>query len=292
MERQLGSLLLVALCVPLGVLLRRDLQTATLNHWALRVALPAITLLSMHRVQKLEPALVASVWVVLGGGMLWTLILGKALGWDRQTIGAVVLCAAFSNTSFVGFPLLEAYVGHDALPYAAQIDQLGSFFLVSTVGQVIASVAAGGATSPRKLLLAMARFPAVYASILGLLSRDWPMPAAVEELLARLGSTLSPVALVAVGTTLQLPKAGMWRELALGLGYKLVVAPLLLLLFLPAVGLHGLPAKVALLEGAMAPMTTAALISLEYRLRPDLTAGLVGIGIPLSIGTVYLWSLL
>ncbi|HNH48531.1 MAG TPA: AEC family transporter, partial [Myxococcota bacterium] len=130
----MGSLLLVAFCVPLGVLLRRDLQTATLNHWALHVALPAITLLSMHRVQKLEPALVASVWVVLVGGVVWSLILGKLLGWDRQTIGAVALCAAFSNTSFVGFPLLEAYVGQEALPHAAQVDQLGSFFLVSTVG--------------------------------------------------------------------------------------------------------------------------------------------------------------
>ncbi|HND34775.1 MAG TPA: AEC family transporter, partial [Myxococcota bacterium] len=219
----MGSLLLVAFCVPLGVLLRRDLQTATLNHWALHVALPAITLLSMHRVQKLEPALVASVWVVLVGGVVWSLILGKLLGWDRQTIGAVALCAAFSNTSFVGFPLLEAYVGQEALPHAAQVDQLGSFFLVSTVGQGIASVAAGGSTSPRKLLLAMAKFPAVYASILGLLSRDWPMPAPLEELLARLGSTLSPVALVAVGTTLQLPKVGILRELALGLGYKLVL---------------------------------------------------------------------
>ncbi len=287
----MGSLLLVVLCVPLGVLLRRELQTATLNHWALYVALPAITFLSMHRVQTLEPALVASVWVVLAGGIGWSLVLGKLLGWDRQTIGAIILCAAFSNTSFVGFPLLEAYVGPSALPLAAQVDQLGSFFLVSTVGQGIAAVAAGGSANPWKLLGKMARFPAIYASVLGLASRGWPLPEAVEELLARMGSTLSPVALVAIGTTLQWPKADTWRELSLGLGYKLVLAPILLLFFLPAVGLYGLPAKVALLEGAMAPMTTAALISLEYRLRPELTASLVGIGIPISIGTVYLWSL-
>lgn len=287
----MGSLLLVALCVPLGVLLRGNLQTATLNHWALYVALPAITLLSMHRVQTLELALIASVWFVLAGGIVWCLVLGKLLSWDRQTVGALILCSAFSNTSFVGFPLLEAYVGPQALPAAAQVDQLGSFFLVSTVGQGIAAAAAGGSASPRKLLMSMARFPAIYASVLGLLSRDWPMPAAVEELLARLGSTLSPVALVAIGTTLRLPKADTWRELSLGLGYKLVLAPTLLLFFLPAVGLQGLPAKVALLEGAMAPMTTAALISLEYRLRPELTASMIGMGIPLSIGTVYLWSL-
>jgi hypothetical protein len=48
-------------------------------------------------------------------------------------------------------------------------------------------------------------------------------------------------------------------------------------------------AKVAMLEMAMPPMLGASIIAMEHDLEPDLIALLIGIGVPLSMLTTWLW---
>ncbi len=84
--------------------------------------------------------------------------------------------------------------------------------------------------------------------------------------------------------------AGRLAALGLGLGYRLVLAPLALVLMYLALGQAGDPvAKVAMLEMAMPPMLGASIIAIDHDLEPDLVALVIGIGVPLSLITALGW---
>src|SRR5688500_17347939 len=116
-----------------------------------------------------------------------------------------------------------------------------------------------------------------------------------NDALARIGATVAPIALFAVGCQLRLGELWSRRgELALGLGYKLVLGPLLI----AALCLVLLDSKdpetafaqtVVIFEAAMGPMIGAAVVANHYKLDSALTSLMVGIGIPLSLLIAPLW---
>jgi len=116
-------------------------------------------------------------------------------------------------------------------------------------------------------------------------------PSWSSTVLQRLGDTLAPLALVSVGFQLRLGHlAGNGRNLALGLMFKLFLAPLLLYFLLVGVlGGHGLVTQVTLFEAAMGPMITGAIVAIEHDLDPPLVSLMVAVGIALSFFTLTAW---
>ena len=53
----------------------------------------------------------------------------------------------------------------------------------------------------------------------------------------------------------------------------------------------GFIAKISIFESAMAPMVTGVIIATEYNLNPKLSNIILSIGIPVSLGTTFLWTL-
>lgn len=285
----MASLLVVALCLGAGVLLRGRLEPAPLNVYLLNVALPALALVAM-RGAPVSPWAVASVWLVFLAAAAGFRALGRVFGWDRATIGCLVLTCGLSNTSFVGFPLLEALIGAEAIPVAVAMDQLGSFLLVCSLAPAVAAVAAGQAWSARALAARLVRFPALWAVIAALIVPAAWWPQIVIDACARIAATLSPVALVAVGAQLRLPEAGARGPFAAGLLYKLALAPLFVWAWMRAGGGDPFVTRVAVLEAAMPPMVTGALLAQAYGLRGELAGALLGVGVPLGILTVWGWD--
>lgn len=278
----------MALCLAGGLLLRGRLDPAPLTTYVLQVALPALAIAALHDAPLPSFWAVSSVWLVFGAASLVFYALGRVFRWDRATIGCLILCCGLSNTSFFGFPLLEATIGPHAIPFAVPIDQLGSFFIATTAAPAVAAVASGQAVDARALVGRMLRFPALWAVLAAFLVPSWPGP--LLDALERIGQTLSPVALVAVGAQLRLPDREGAGPISLGLAYKLVLAPALVWGWVALGGLSGLGARVAVLESAMSPMVTGALLAVAYGLRPRLAGALLGVGAPLSLFTVWLWS--
>jgi hypothetical protein len=297
---QLVGLLVASLV--LGVIARRSgrfpEQTAlALNAFVLNVALPALVLRAVHKV-SLAPELLAAAatpWLVFGGAWLFFRAVGPRLGFAPGTVSALVLTGGLSNTAFVGLPLIEGLMGREGLQVAVVVDQLGSFLVLGTVATLFASHAAAHDTRPGALLRKVVGFPPFLALVAAVVLRPWAYPGWLEVVLGRLGDLLTPLALFSVG--FQLRPSGMKgrvRALVLGLGYKLALAPLgitLLLLLLPGMG--RLTFEVTVLQAAMAPMVTAAILAAEHELDPPLAALMVGLGIPLSFASVpiVLWLL-
>ncbi|MBN8922486.1 MAG: AEC family transporter [Rhodanobacter sp.] len=294
------ALLLLFLCLVLGILVRRFAQPPAgivhgLNWWVLNIALPALVL---ELVPRLKPDAtlwfpVAAMWVVFFGAWLLFAWLGPRLGWSRGRTGALVLVCGLGNTSFMGYPLLQALHGDAGLTLAVVADQLGCFPLLASVGVVVACLYAGRAADPRRIVRRIVTFPAfvalVVAIVAGLLG-GWP--AVLDGVFKPLGETMTPLALFSVGLQFRLQAGqGLLGATAWGLGWKLLLAPALCWVLGVTAGVGGLVLTAGVLQAAMAPMVSAAILADEYGLDPKLANTVLGAGIVLSLLTVPLMNL-
>lgn len=296
----LPSLTLLLLCFGLGVVARRAARlppapAPALNAWLLQVSLPALVLRALHGITVRPQLLLAASapWLVFLGAMglgLWALRRGRV---SRGSAGALILTAGLGNTAFVGLPVVEGLAGREGVPIAVVADQLGTFLALTLLSLPLATRLAALSLSPSGLIRRVVFFPPFLALVAALLLRPVAFPAWVDALLQRLGDTLSPLALFSVGWQLRVSALrGRVPLLVAGLGYKLLLAPLVSAGVLLLLGMRGLPLQVATLQAAMPPMVTAGIVATEYGLDPDLAALMVGVGVPLGFLTLPLvWGL-
>jgi hypothetical protein len=290
------ALLLLLGCLALGVLVARYAHPPQglaqgINWWVLYIALPALVLELIPRL-KFDPQLwflVVVMWIVFLGAWALAAILGRSLGWSRARIGVVALTGGLSNTAFTGYPLIEALHGKEGLALAVITDQLGCSIVLTTGGIFVASLYSGGARPPAKQLVGrVLLFPAFLALVAGLVAGvagGWP--SAVESVFARVGGTLAPLALFSVGLqfALRLGRSQLGAA-ALALTWKLALAPLVVYLVGYGSGIEGLTLTVGVLQAAMAPMISAAVLAERHRLEPEIANMALGAGAVISLVTV------
>jgi malate permease and related proteins len=296
----MANIILLAVCLLAGVGLKKTgrfpaATPAALNAFIIHISLPALAILHIHNM-KLDPSLVLTAsmaWLLFGCAWALFTFAGRVFKLDRETVGALILVAGLGNTSFVGLPMIEAYFGKEYLGVGIIADQLGSFMVLSTLGILVATFYSSGNVSPRQMARKVLMFPPFQALILALLLKPVYFPEWTMTILEKLGSTLTPLALVSVGFQLQF--AGINAELkslTLGLIYKLLLGPAIIyLLYVSLLGATGTVVQVTIFEAAMAPMITAGIIAIDHDLKPQLVGMLVGIGIPLSFVTLHFWHM-
>lgn len=294
------NITLIIVCLILGILLKRikDFPEATplaLNNFVIYISLPALALIHIPRIEldvsMLYPILTS--WIVLLFALLIILLLGHLFQWDRKTIGCLLLTAGFGNTSFVGFPIIEALYGSEALSIALLVDQPGTFVAVTTIGIIIASVYSTGKTRKRIILKRVVLFPPFLAFTLAIILNLTGLQAEGVALgvLEALGATITPLAITAVGMQLSINMNGQsLKPLVMGLGYKLLIAPaILFVIYVMITGGSGMEVKVSIMEAAMAPMVTGSIIAMSYGLNSRLAALMIGFGVPVSFLTLGGW---
>jgi hypothetical protein len=297
----MGTLLLLFVCLLLGALVARYAKPPAgivhgINWWVINIALPALVL-------ELVPKLgidaqlwfpVAAMWVVFFGGWLLFATLGRWLGWSRERIGALTLVCGLGNTSFMGYPMMQALHGKEGLALAVVADQLGCFPLLASAGVAVASLYAGKVPQPMVIARRILTFPSFLALILSVIVGalgGWP--AMLDSVFTPIGATLTPLALFSVGMQFKFHLGErQLSALTLGLGWKLLIAPLACWLLGTAAGVGGLTLTVGVLQAGMAPMISAAILADEYKLEPSLANTILGAGIVLSLVTVPLGNLL
>ena len=292
------NLWLLGACLLLGVALRLTRRMpegspAVLNSYVINIALPALTLYYVHRMDIVPNVAysVAAPWLMFGIVAVLFHFVGKALGWKRETVGGIILVGSLANTSFVGLPMIESFYGAEHMGLGIIIDQLGTYLVLSTLGILLAAVYSVGRVSIASVSRRVFGFPPLLALILALGLQSITFPETLELVLERLGSTLAPVALVSVGYQLRLDQvAGRAIPLAAGLTFQLVIGPLIVMgILFGVVGFSGISAQVTVFELAMAPQIGAAIVAMEYKLDAPLVTLMVGLGIPLSFLTLPLW---
>lgn len=284
---------LVAILLALGKLasafkLFEESGAEAINRFVILIALPAMVLKVLPGLQLgpelLKLALIPYACAAGVGALVW--FISGALGFPRATRIALVALSVVGNTAFLGYPMVRALLGEDALPAALVFDQFGSFVLLAAAIPWLIALAQSDKPPPKLALLKrMLSFPPLVAVALALLL---PAPSGMAlALVDKLAATLVPLSCFAVGLKLKFRLQAADRgPLALGLAAKLLAFPLLAALVAKALGLDPKLAQVAVFQAAMPTMISAAAMLASAGLKPELGAALVGYGLLLSMLTL------
>jgi predicted permease len=292
------NILLLFLCLAAGVALRAsgrvpDNAHQAINGVIINIALPALTLLQIHGIRLHRDLLfpILMPWLMFAGVSTGIWLVARKVRLAIATTGALILTAGLANTSFVGVPMIESFYGSSYMSIGLLIDQLGTYLVLSTLGITIACLCSRGTASVSEIARRVATFPPLIALVLALLLMPITYPPIVNDILQRLGNMLAPLALVSVGLQLRLGVLrGRLSPLMLGLGVKLLLAPLLLaIVYLELLGQTGNLARVTLFESAMGPQIGGAIVATQYGLDPPLVTLMVGIGSVIAFVTLPMW---
>jgi predicted permease len=299
----MSSIILVFLCLLIGVLLRRvpafpATSPVVLNQFIIYISLPALALYAIPEVELDRSVLlpVGVAWICFACAAAFFYTLGRIYGWSKKLVGCLILTAGLGNTSFVGFPIIEALYGKEGLQTAILVDLPGTFVVVSTLGIALAAYFSKGQADVKAIMQKIVTFPPFLIFVLAFVLNvaDLHFPAELKEVFNRLGSTVTPLALVSVGMQLRIERRSKhWQFLGLGLLYQLILAPAIIyVLYVLVLGERGRVVQISILEAGMAPMITASIVAISYGLKPRLASMMVGFGIPLSFLTLAIWYLL
>ncbi|MEO5845553.1 MAG: AEC family transporter [Caldimonas sp.] len=295
----MANFLILGACLLAGILLQQtrrvpDNAPAAINAVILHVSLPALTLVHLHDFDfdsaHLGPVLMPWLLFAIGAGVFW--VVGRWMRWPAPTTGALMLVGGFGNTSFIGLPMIESLHGREGMALGLLIDQLGSYLALSTVGLLVAtSYSAQGRLAPAAMLRRVLTFPPFLALVLALALMPIAFPPELKAALARMGDTLAPLALISVGLQLRFEAVREYlRPLCVGLAYKLVACPAMVVLLLLVMDAGpDMPRHVSVIEASMPPMIGAGIVAAQANLAPRLVSMMIGVGIPIGLLTASGW---
>ncbi|ALO46537.1 AEC family transporter [Pseudohongiella spirulinae] len=292
----MSNFFLVLIYLVIGALLRRtalmpDNAASVLNAYVLYVAFPALILKSLPGLQfsfdLLIPAL--TPWILLAFSVLLVLRLSRWLHWSREQTGALLILVPLGNTSFLGYPLVEAFFGADAIPYALVYDQMGSFLALTIYATIIAAIYSPALSTPDavSVIRKIITFPSFVALIVGLLLFNVEKPALAISAIDNIAATLVPVVMVAVGFQLSLRfDTREVSPLLVALSLKLLLLPVLAWSMWSLAGQSGQAVDITIFQAAMPSMISAGAVASMAGLSPRLVSGVTGLGILCSLVTL------
>ena len=183
-------------------------SSQALNSFVYFVALPALFFVSMARVEIAEafngPFLIALGGGMLGGFGLAVLVGAFAFPNRLAALGLHGLCAIFSNTGYLGIPLLLIAFG-EAGKLPAIVATILTGAVVMPIGLAIIEVDLSQGARPARIVAnvvrGVAKSPLVLSAAAGLVvsAVGWQVPSAIATFCDILGTAASPCALIAIG---------------------------------------------------------------------------------------------
>lgn len=289
------ALLTVALLVALGVALRRTgaLPAASwapierLTYFVLFPALIAVELARADLAGAVAPRLAAALVGAQLAMFALALLLRPLLALDGPRFGCLVQGFVRWN-SYTALALAPLLFGPSALGLAAIA--VGSLTPVANLLSVWTLARHAPPGAPRMALLpALAGNPLLLACAAGL---AWnllglPLPRLVAEPLSILGRATLALGLLAVGAGLEpLRHAAAWKVLAVAALGRLVLEPLLAILFARLLGLEGTALGVVALCAAVPTASSAYILARLMGGDAELTAAIVTVNTVLAVATL------
>jgi predicted permease len=290
----MDNFFLIAFTFTLGFILQKfkifsEDMPLTLNRFVIYISLPALILVAIPKltfsIEMFIPPFVA--WIVMIASALLILLFSRLMHFSKKVEGALMLVGVLTNSSFVGIPMITAYLGEDSLAYLMMYDQLGTAIALGTYGTfVVVYYGHSGKVLPSQMLKKVLIFPPFMALIVAFAFLGKSYPQALEHTLNALASTVIPLALVAAGLQLKLflPKEEI-KPFVVSIGVKLIIAPLVAIAVCSIFGWDNLASHVSIMEAGMAPMITAGAIASMAGLAPRLSSAIVGYGIIFSFAS-------
>lgn len=292
------NFVLIAVCIIAGMLFK---ATKTIhpdahkgiNTWILYLALPAVSFKYLPKViwskEMLFP--IFTTLLIAVGSWVFMRFYCQYKGYSRRSQSTLELASGYSNTSFIGFPLIAAFYGEKLLSIAIICDQT-MFLALSTLG-IISALKGGsksGEVDAKFILKRLFTFPPFLGCISALLLSQVVNLDFAEPFFDKLAATVGPLALFSVGLQL---KFNGWRKLmpqiSTAMLYKLVLAPAIVFVLAFFIGINGDVAKISIFEAAMPTLVTSSIIAEQFKLNTKLTNLIIGISIIAGFFTSFIW---
>ena len=126
----LSNLILLFVCLFIGIFLKKAKAIpenfhTSLNAFVIYISLSALSFYYISKVHISSKVLfpMAVSWIGIVAAILFFVVLGKIFSWKHSVIGALIMCAGFGNTSFVGIPVIQALYGEEGIKTAMLVDQ-------------------------------------------------------------------------------------------------------------------------------------------------------------------------
>lgn len=273
----ISQLLALFAVLGVGVLLRAagrggQAEAAALNRIVIDVTTPALIVSVLRRsgIGGGAWGAVAASSVALFACALAGIAVARALGLPRAAQGAAGLVGSFSNTGFLGVPVVLALYGPagDAAGTAILVDSIVTTVGLWTFGVALAArMGAGGGDAGERGLRAVLLHPNVLSIAAGLAlhALSIPLPTWVERALDALGGATPTLVFLALGLSLDLRSLrGRVRPLAAVAAVKLFLSPAVALGAALALGLKRPISEVAVLQSAMPTSMVSVLIAARH----------------------------
>lgn len=271
-------------------------QISLLNSFILYVSLPSQIFLLIPTMDfKSELFAPISVsWIIFIISFGFIKLIGNYFKFTPNTIVCLIMVCGLGNTSFVGLPLIENYYGKDGVGIGIYVDQFGTFLSLSLIGIPFLLSRTGDSYSAPFILKRIFLFPPFVAIVIALIMKVFSIIAPYPDVLKRLGDTLAPIALFSIGAQLRFREIrGRFKELVLGLTYKLFIAPIIIfIIFIYILDMKNIIGRVSVFEASMGPMITSTILTSEKNIEPELASILLALGIILSFPGSYLWYII
>jgi malonate transporter and related proteins len=293
MSPVLAALLPDALTIGIGAVVGRSIPRAAwdgLDALAFRLLFPALI---FQAAASRTPSL--GDLALIGGGAWAIILLGFGLGWALRPIGPgafVDFAGAWQTTYRFNSALGLAVV--QALPGDAPALMTVAIALGVPLSNLLAigALSRGGASSPVRLLIALAKNPLLIASVtgLGVGLLGISLPLVMSDAVARLAVAAVPVALLSVGASIDWRTLAVPGRFATGLCcVKLLVLPAAVLLVARLAGLGYDVTAVLTLFAALPAATVSQVLATAYGAERALVSGAIARSTLMACVTVPLW---
>ena len=217
---------------------------------------------------------------------------GKIMRLNRVTLATFMIMATFGNTSFIGFSYIDAFYGQDYIVYGVIYDIFGSFLLLVSVGMIIITWGSGRKNSILNISKSIFLFPPMIIFFITIFSKNFEVPKFLIYTSQNLGSTLVPIAMIAIGMKLELKHIfSKLHIVTVAVVLKMLIIPIIVLfVFKYFYGIDETWIKVTIIEVAMPPMTMAAVLAIKGGLDEKIAINSLVLGVIVSLFTITLFT--
>jgi len=253
-------------------------------------ALPAVVFSKIYPL-VIDERIVGLIFMFMGIVLLNLALayaVGKLLKLNKILLATFMIVSTFGNTSFVGFSYIDAFYGDDFIVYGLIYDFFGSFLLLVSVGMMVITWGTGKKNNIKSIIRSVVLFPPMVVFFITIIAKIFDVPQFLLNTSDSLGSTLVPVAMIAIGMKLEIKHIfERFHIVSIALILKMLLVPILVLIgFQMFYNIDQTWVKVTIIEVAMPPMTMATVLAIRGGLDEKLAINTLVIGVLLSLITI------
>jgi predicted permease len=257
-------------------------------------SLPAIVFTKVYPLildQKIFGLILMFICFILFNLVL-AFFIGRMMKLNKLLLATFMIMATFGNTSFIGFSYIDAFYGQDYIVYGLIYDLFGSFLLLVSIGMFIITWGSGRRSDSKFIFKSIFLFPPTLMFFITVIAKNFEVPNFLILTSQTLGSTLVPIAMIAIGMKLELKHIFVkFHIVSMAIILKMMIVPIIVLIgFKYFYGIDQTWVKVTIIEVAMPPMTMATVLAIKGGLDEKVAINALVLGVLLSLFTISMYT--